>query len=550
MTTATMFPATVLPLRSYQRDALDAIHSARERGVRRQLLSLPTGAGKTYVASHLISEVGKRTVFMVHRDELARQARDEIRKVNPSLSIGICKADQDELYADVVIASAQTIARESRLTRLRSAVGSDCLFISDEAHHDLAVTRQRAIDGMAPELLVGLTATPQRGDGLGLDAVYQEIVYHLPMRTLVEQNHLARPVGLRIETESDLDGVHTVAGEFNEGELARTVDTDPRNRLIVESWRKHASDRQRTVVFCVTVAHAERVRDAFRLEGITAEMVDGTTSISERQRIFAAFRDGSVQVLTNCMVLTEGFDEPRIDCAIMARPTKSTGLYIQCVGRALRWWPGKPDALIVDMVDATTRHRLVTLPTLSGTEPGKAGEHPLSESDRKPGQVMDLFDAISHHGKLREREAIMLDLLAEQPFVWQSLPGGQWMAPTGSGWVTLVPEGDGFIPLKVWMRGGNDRNETDGYLPLMERPVDPATAMSVAGERIRNSQLTRQDARWRSARASEKQIEAAGRWRITVPRGATRGEVSDLIDVAAFRAAMRRLGLDRRGHAV
>lgn len=537
---------SVLQLRDYQRSAVDAVHAAYARGITRQLVSLPTGAGKTFIAAHLVSETNMRTVFMVHRDELARQARSEMRKVNPSLSIGICKADQDELGAQLIIASAATIQRESRLSRLCRAVGPGALFISDEAHHDRAAGRMRAIEAVDPALLVGLTATPMRGDKLGLDAIYQEIVFHLPMRMLVERNHLARPVGLRIETEADLDDVHTVANEFNQGELANAIDTDPRNKLIVDSWLAHAQDRKRTVVFCVSVAHAERVRDAFRAVGVAAEMVEGETPIAERQAIFARFRDGAVSVLTNCMILTEGFDEPGIDCAIMARPTKSTGLYIQQVGRALRAHAGKPDALIIDVVDVTSRHKLVTLPSLSGTEPGKDGERPLSEEDRKAGQVMDLFDTIAHKGKLREREAIMIDLLADSPFLWQALPGGQFMAPAGfAQWLTLLPDGDGFIPVRIH----SEKNADPWVEPLLDRSVDADTAMALAESRIPVSALTNKDARWRNAPASEAQLDAAVKWRITIPPRPRRGQMTDLINVAAFRAAMKRLGFNTKGAA-
>lgn len=406
----------------------------------------------------------------------------------------------------------------------------------------------RAIDRLVPRdgagVLVGLTATPKRGDRLGLDAVYDEIVYHLPMRTLVDRQHLARPVGLRIETEADLDTVHTVAGEFNERELANTVDTDARNRHIVASWKLHAADRKRTVVFCVTVAHAERVRDAFRAEDISAEMVDGTTPIADRQRIFGEFARGELRVLTNCMVLTEGFDEPGIDCAIMARPTKSQGLYQQCVGRALRWQADKPDALIIDVVDVTTKHQLVTLPSLSGSElKDGSREREVTEGDRASGQVMDLFDAITHHGQLREREAIMIDLLDSSPFVWQSLPDGMWMAPAGQGqWMTLLREGDEYVPVRI--------NAPRGQMPALERLLDRGVAadiaMGIAQDRIPSSALNQREAHWRQRRVTDRQRMAAERWRVPVHAKATAGEVSDLIDMAAFRSAAKKLGLNGR----
>lgn len=532
-----------LGLRDYQRAAVDAVHAARARGITRQLISLPTGAGKTYVSAHLVAEIGLPTVFMVHRDELVRQTLTQMREVNPGLRIGVCKADQDELSGDVVIASAATLAQERRLLRLKDAIGEGALFISDEAHHDPAPSRSRAIREVNPALLVGLTATPSRGDKIGLDTVYQEIVYHLPMRTLVERNHLARPVGLRIESEADLDAVHTVAGDLNQGELENAVDSPARNRLIVNAWLTHAKERKRTVVFCVSVAHAIAVRDAFREAGVKAEMVEGNTPVSERQAIFAAFSRGEIQVLTNCQILTEGFDEPGIDCAIMARPTKSAPLYIQCVGRALRWRAGKPDALIIDVVDVTTKHSLVTLPVLSGGElKDGSEERAVTEADRKSGQVMDLYDTIAHHGQLRERAAIMLDLLDESPFVWQPLPDGTWVAKRASdGWVAVVPEGEMSIPVRVWAN-----RETKGWEPLIDRPVASDTAMAIAQEAIRGTVLNDREAGWRRKPPTERQLQAATRWRVVAPKGVTRGELSDLLDVAAFRAAAKKLGLNGR----
>lgn len=550
-------PATsgaVLSLRDYQRAALDAVHEARARGVTRQLVSLPTGAGKTFVAAHMVSEIGLPTVFLVHRDELARQTVRQMRQVNPDLSIGVVQADRDEIDRQIVVASAQTLARETRLERLRRAVGAGCLFISDEAHHDRAPSRMRAIERMEPELLVGLTATPMRGDKLGLDAVYDEIVYHLPMRVLVERGHLARPIGLRIETDADLDRVHTRGGEFVQDELSETVDTQARNELIVDSWKRHATGRQRTVAFCVNVKHAERLRDAFRAAGVTAEMIDGSTPILERQRIFEAFRRGDIAVLTNCMVLTEGFDEPGIDCVLMARPTKSTALYVQCVGRGLRKYPGKRDCLVIDFVDATTRHQLVTLPTLSGIEKSEAGETgkalaEISEANRKPGQVIDLFDAMAHEGRIRERAAIMLDLLAGSSFVWNTSPNtNRYVAKAGENqWLTLLAEGDGYVPARVIA----PRGEQPRIVRLFNRPLDAEAAMEIAERSIEESPLTSRDAAWRrrDEPPTDGQLRFARRLGIRVPKTATKAQVAELIDSALFERAMQQLGRVV-GHAV
>ena len=540
--------SSVLSLRDYQRAALDAVHAARAKGVTRQLISLPTGSGKTFVAAHLVSEIGLPTVFMVHRDELVTQTLRQMHMVNPALSLGVCKADRNELHRDIVVASAQTLAHAKRLAMLRAAVGGGGLFISDESHHDLAPTRTRAINEMEPALLVGLTATPMRGDKQGLDAIYDEIVYHLPMLDLIARGQLARLVGLRIDTETELDAVHTRAGEFAEDELTAAVDTPQRNQLIVESWQKHARDRTRTVAFCVTRQHAKDLRDCFRAAGIQAEMVLGETPPEERARIFADFHAGRLPVLTNCTVLTEGYDEPAIDCILMARPTKSPGLFIQAVGRGARKSPGKPNCLVVDFVDATSKHKLIGFPSLLGEEvsaaraPGVAGEpEPLIQ-----GELVDLLEMAQKRGRVRERAAVFVDLFAASPFIWRDT-GGRFMAPAGKdAWLTLEEVEGGFVPVRIEAV----RDSLPVVTRLFARPVDSETAMALAEARIEQNQLTARSAGWRSRPepATEGQHRAARYYRVALPMGCTKAAASDLIDQAAFARALR--DIQRSGRSI
>lgn len=536
-----------LPLRPYQRDALDAIHAAYAGGNRRQLVSLPTGSGKTVLAAHLIKERAQRTVFVVHRDELVRQTVEKVGDVVPSLSIGVVKAERDELGADLIVASAQTLAHARRLGRLCQALdGSPALLVSDECHHDRAESRVRIIRGLDPDLLVGLTATPMRGDGLGLGAIYGERpVYHLPMIELIAAGKLSPLRGLRIETEAELDKVHTRAGELAEDELAEAVDTPERNRLIVEAWKRHASERTRTVAFCVNVAHAQHLAAAFGDAGISAAAILGTTPADERLRLFAEFHTGRLPVITNCMVLTEGYDEPGIDCVLMARPTKSTGLYIQCVGRAARRSEstGKRDAIIIDFVDNSSRHRLVTLPTLAGmdedledTEGVDAPAMPEGEDVRDAGEIVDLLELAQSRRRLRERAAIAVNLFGASQFVWRTY-GEHYGATAGSGqWIVLLPQGDGFVPhLVERMKAGSELR------PLFDRALDVETAMSLAESRMEANALTTRAAPWRQmgVPATPAQLDLCRKFRIAVPKGATKGDVSTLIDDSMFTRALK-----------
>ena len=564
MTTPLLFdrpgtrPAEQVSLRDYQQAALDAVLAKWRGGVGRQLVSLPTGAGKTVLAAHLIPASGlTRTVMMVHRDELVSQSVRVLSDVNPALHIGVVKADRDDVFAPVVVASAQTIAREKRLTRLQRAIGNaGLLFISDEAHHDAAPTRRNIIATLAPALLVGLTATAKRGDGLGLDGVYQEVAFHLPMLELMALGRLSPLKGLRVETGADLDAVATRGGEFVSSQLEATVNTRERNRAIVESWQRHAADRKRTVAFCVDVAHATDLRDAFREAGIAAETVLGETPPEERARIFRAFHDGELPVLTNCMVLTEGYDEPRIDCVLMCRPTKSQGLYIQCVGRAARRAPGfKDDALIVDFVDNTSRHTLVSLPTLAGRDPmdPKASgeeEEPGTEADRAAGETIDLLSLAQAKHRLRETAARKVNLFSSSAYVWQETAGVPFAVAGRARYLVLQPVGpDQYLPHVV-----TDSQDGAEARPLFTRPLDFEMAMSVAEQRLAaalqrsdpfDRGLAEQSAPWRDKglRPTEKQLAYARKLGLKVDNGMSRGDVAMAIDSHHFGRIVRRLHL-------
>lgn len=538
--------AQALPLRPYQQAAYEAVWNAYAAGTRAAMLSMATGSGKTIVAAHLIREAqrrGWRSVMLVHRDELVTQSVAKIAEIVPGLPVGVCKAERNDIAQPVVVASAQTLVSERRVEALRRARGdTPLLLVDDECHHSAATARRRAIRTLEAELLVGLTATAMRADKLALGQVYEQIVFHFPLLEGIARDQLAPLVGLRVETESNLDIVHTVAGEFNEAELADAVDTAARNRLVVDAWRQHAAGRSRTVVFAVNKRHALALRDAFLAAGVGAECVLGETPSDERQRIFAAFRDGQLPVLTNCMVLTEGYDEPGIDCVLMCRPTKSLGLYIQCVGRAARKHPGKADALVIDFVDNTTRHSLVTLPTLAGLE-SDDGDPAASESDRRAGQQINLLELAREKAaagdKLRERRAIEVDLFGGSQYLWRTV-GDRFMAPAGPrSWVTLIPRDEGYVP--AFISQVPDSWEVD-IEPLFDRPLAAELAMGVAEGKVVTNALTSRAASWRSASMppTSAQLAYAKRLGLRVPRGATKGLLSQLIDDAAFTSALRR----------
>ncbi|MCU0722839.1 MAG: DEAD/DEAH box helicase, partial [Planctomycetes bacterium] len=366
-----------MELRDYQRECLDAILARYRAGVRRQLVCLPTGTGKTVIFAEFPSffRMKNRMLVLAHREELLEQAKDKILRANPGLKVDIeqagRKADPD---AQVVVASVPTIGRDGskRLERLEPEKFT--IVVVDEAHHAVAQTYKRVVErfgflaGDEKRLLVGFTATPKRGDSVGLNAVFQEITYSKSLPEMIHAGFLSPIAGWRVETEIDLSRVRTSHGDFVPSQLSDAVNVAERNALVVKVFLDRLSGRQ-TLVFCVDVAHTEALAESFRQAGVPAAAVTGDMDPEARKRALADFSAGRVRVLTNCMVLTEGYDEASIAGILLARPTKSTLLYTQMIGRGTRLHPGKKDLAVVDIVDVTRNHKLVTLPALFGLKP-------------------------------------------------------------------------------------------------------------------------------------------------------------------------------------
>jgi len=358
-------------LRPYQRAAIDAVLAARRAGKRRLLVHLPTGAGKTVIFSHLASLARRQVLVLAHREELLSQARDKLQRALGGEGVvaierGALRAPTD---ARVLVCSIRSL-HEARLAKVLK--GRDVgLIVYDECHHaaaddNLRVLRQLGVFEPAfTGTLLGFTATTSRGDGQGLDAVFEEIVYSRALPELIDDGFLAPLRGYRIATTADLRQLSSTGADFDEEQLGEAVDIEERNALVARSIQELARDR-RTIAFCVTVNHARHLAHALNALGVPAGIVHGAMPHDVRAQALADFREGRVQVLTNVGVLTEGFDDPGVSCVAMARPTRSEGLYAQCVGRGTRLHPGKTDCLILDFVDLTELS-LCTLPSLFGT---------------------------------------------------------------------------------------------------------------------------------------------------------------------------------------
>ncbi len=417
---------STLRLRPYQIETQQAIVDARKRGCRAQLVSLATGLGKSVVIATLpeLLELRPTDVALVvaHRDELISQLVEKMKAQNPEAVVGVEKAD-DVASEDcnIVVATVQTLTG-TRLNRFITKFGRRiALFVIDEAHHAAAPTYRAILDKLAlkrPDaLVIGFTATPQRGDGVQLAEIFPDIVYQMDARAAIDAGYLVPVRSYAVNTETDLDAVASRAGDFVLGQLAEAVDTEERNLAVLDAYQT-LTPGKKTLVFTASVEHARNVAKLFQDAGIAAAFASGDTPQLERETIVAGFRGTRIDVLVNCGLYLEGFDVPSIEVIINARPTKSTTLYTQVTGRGMRpldedafllsnlptaaarqvaiSQSRKPYAIIVDIVDRARRHHLVTLPTLWGLP---------AQIDAKGRPISELADQYEELFRKAPREA-------------------------------------------------------------------------------------------------------------------------------------------------
>jgi superfamily II DNA or RNA helicase len=354
-------------LRPYQQEALASMLEAELNGINKQLIVLPTGAGKTVLFAQLpiIRKESLPMLVLAHRSELLIQAKDKIETINKDLSVGIEQADNKAGYVDVVIASVPTLGRESSSRIEKYPKNYFKTIVVDEAHHAAAPSYRRILDYFTPELLLGVTATPQRSDSVRLVDVFQEIVYYKSIQDLIKEGWLSPLVGYRVKTSTDISDVEIQNGEYKQDQLIEAIDNPSRNNSIVTAYNDLANAKK-TVVFAAGVDHAGHLEEAFRKNGSSVRIIIGTTPEEERRQILSDFKSGAVTVLVNVGVLTEGFDEPSIEAIILAKPTRSSLLYTQIVGRGTRLFEGKEHCMIIDIADTTKGKKPIGLPTLLG----------------------------------------------------------------------------------------------------------------------------------------------------------------------------------------
>jgi superfamily II DNA or RNA helicase len=536
--------AELLPLRDYQKDAIDALERDwRERLVRLGVV-MATGSGKTVIFAHLISKQHerpdhKRSLVLVHRDELVNQAVDKLTQIAPHLSIGIVKAERDEVDAEVVVASVQTLARAHRLVRIRD-VG---LVIVDEVHHVVADTYQRVIEALGcfnGTRLAGFTATMARSDTRRLGTTIEKVSYSRDIVDLILDGYLVPVSGRKIEVGGlDLSEVRMTHGDFAEGALGEALEDAGAGQVIARAYVEHASDRA-GILFAPTVSSAHQMASDLNEAGISTETVWGAMPLEDRRLTLKRFSAGEIQVLCNAMVLTEGYDAPHVSCAVIARPTASAPLYVQQVGRILRPHPGKTDALVLDVVGASTRHRLANLSDLSVYTRDRK-EH-LEPKDNE--SILSLVERIDERderkGASGKMTATEIDLFAGSTSAWLQTHKGLWFIPTRSSIFFLYPDPDGTYRVV-------QRTRTGGYNRLhagVDLSYGMAWAASYADAEDSEGgfSIGSRNASWRRRRSkpTDKQKDHARLIGLEIDPAWGKAELSDAISVHKASKALDR----------
>lgn len=344
-----------MELRPYQLEAREAVEREWEQGRNRTLLVLPTGCGKTIVFAKITEDrvrAGDRVLILAHRGELLEQASDKIGKAT-GLGCATEKAEESCLgsWFRVVVGSVQTLMRPQRLAQFDPHY-FDTIII-DEAHHAISDSYGRILDHFGNARVLGVTATPDRGDMRNLGSVFESLAYEYTLPKAIREGYLSPIQALTIPLKLDLSGVGMQSGDFKASDLGNALD--PYLYQIAEEMVKHCMDRK-TVVFLPLVKTSQKFRDILCGFGFRAAEVNGESQ--DRAETLAAFERGDYNVLCNSMLLTEGWDCPSVDCIVVLRPTKVRSLYSQMVGRGTRLFPGKDHLLLLDFLWHTERHEL------------------------------------------------------------------------------------------------------------------------------------------------------------------------------------------------
>ncbi|KAF9895023.1 hypothetical protein FE257_004651 [Aspergillus nanangensis] len=592
-------------LRQYQEECIQAVLQYIAQGHKRLGISLATGAGKTVIFTKLIERIsprhenGHKTLILVHRRELVQQAAEHCRHAYPNSIVGIEMGNQRAPdSADIVVASIQSITRTDRLFRFNPA--NYKLVLVDEAHHVVARTYNHVLEHFGLDeghknnfdpntpLLVGVSATFSRADGVSLGAAIDHIVYHKDYVDMIGERWLANAVFTTVKSGADLAGVRkeSKAGDFVISSLSKAVNTAPINEITVRAWLANAyaidKPRKSTLVFCVDIAHTRELADSFRKAGIDARYATSKTTQEARDNLIQTFKKGEFPVLLNCGLFTEGTDIPNVDCVLLARPTRSNNLLIQMIGRGLRLHTGKKDCHIIDMV-ATLSTGVLSTPTLFGLHPNEVLDKATGEELKQRKHAEDLTptsDPDTHQPDLDSEDLdinltftkydtiydLLLDLKSDKhirsfsPNAWVRVGENKHVLSGATGWLTvekthpssspIVDPNQGPAPWSVHHVTSFKSPTTEALQYTRPRLIASAPELESAVRAADTFAATEFEERyittrkgWRRNPATTAQVAFLNKARIRDGRiqstNMTRGQAADLITKLKFGAKSR-----------
>lgn len=605
-----LVPPTGITLRDYQEESIQAVLNYLDRGHRRLGISLATGAGKTVsfeaythkqilsentladpctfllqvIFTQLISRIPPRhgdagqTLIIVHRRELVEQAARHCRLAYPDRTVEIeMGSSKASGIADITIASIKSLVSKDRIEKFHP--NRFKLVLVDEAHHIVAPSYREVLGyfGLSESsedspVLVGVSATFSRFDGLKLGAAIDHIVYHKDYVDMIDEKWLTNAVFTTVKSLVGLSRVkNDKFGDFATPSLSQAVNMEKANNITVRTWLTNAADRKSTLVFCVNVEHVKQLTAKFREYGVDARYITAASPKQVRVEQLRAFKNQEYAVLLNCGLFTEGTDIPNIDCVLLAKPTRSRNLLIQMIGRGLRLFPGKKDCHIIDMV-GTLQTGVLSTPTLFGLHPDEVNKSTakdlkrskeLKESSSSDGEMPPVIETIPPE----EEEDMILaftkydsifDLIGDirteryirllSPNAWVRLGENRYLLSDISGWLTIEKEGtnsnnnDNDNPFSVKLViHPDDTTHTYAHPRIIATAPDLETAVHAADTYAMKEFnpyyiFTRQF--WRRSPATESQLNLLNKAKIRDtpirPGELTRGQAGDMIAKLKF----------------
>lgn len=555
-------------LRPYQLAARDECYRAwREspESPHQPMVVIATGGGKTITGLSMVAdciEAGKRVLWLAHREELLNQPLAAFRGIwgEHADKAGIVQAGRDDSDKAFVIASIDTLRNDARLKSVLEH-GMPRLVVCDEAHHTMAQTWIDVLEAMPGALRLGLTATPERSDSKDLGKLW-DIRFVYSMVRAIHDGYLVEPRHV-LERLPKLN-LNEVGGrdDYDDKELGDALLMAGVVEHSVKVMQKHCVGRH-VLLFTATVEQAQKTSSALCEAGFRSRFVSGKTSKTERAQVVEGFEKGLIDVVVNCAVLTEGTDLPICDTVILARPTRSKSLYIQCIGRGLRLYPNKEHALIIDIAGASEEHSLIQAPILLGEmeEDEKKGcpESPVGQHDWKRTEAWvskcALCDRTMVHDPLKKKKSALNGLTARRERVkaiWEPLQGLDrrgFVCDCGEhGMIYVLENIDGSGTWLPWLAEHRRRKPT----PLSDIPVGLELAYGLGDDVVRRAAaLTAPKAMWRNGKMTNGQATYMARLGIhlheQVRANMTRGQAARLITQRKAATRAVKLGIARRG---